>query len=202
MTLVRPTVHLACLVPLAWMIGQVASGNAGANPIEYLTRGIGDWALRLLLITLAVSPAARLLKRPLLLQYRRAIGLYVFFYATCHLTTYLWFDQFFDWGEIARDIVKRPFILAGFVSFLMLVPLAATSNRFSMVRLQHRWRRLHKLIYVLACTSLLHYWWMVRADFSKAEIYLAILVALLGYRLWVYVRGLRRGVVSGAGSGP
>ncbi len=174
------------------MIAQVVDGNAGANPIEYLTRGIGDWALRLLLITLAFSPLARLLKRPALVQYRRAVGLYVFFYALCHLMTYLWFDQFFDWGEIARDVAKRPFILAGFVSFLMLVPLAATSNRFSVVRLQHRWRQLHKLIYVLSCTSLLHYWWMVRADFSKAEIYLTILAVLLGYRLWVYVQGLRR----------
>lgn len=168
------------------MLWQVISGGAGANPIEYLTRGIGDWALRLLLITLSVRPLARLLKQPLLMRHRRAIGLYVFFYALCHLTTYLWFDQFFDWAEIARDIAKRPFILAGFGSFVLLIPLAATSNRFSTIRLKQRWKQLHTLIYVIACTSLLHYTWMVRADFNKAWLYALILALLLGYRLWVY----------------
>ncbi len=191
MTVVRPAVHFACLIPLAWLTWQVASGGGGANPIEYLTRGIGDWALRLLLVTLAVSPLARLLKRPVLLRYRRAIGLYVFFYALCHLTTYLWFDQFFDWGEIVSDIAKRPFILAGFVSFLMLIPLAATSNRFAVARLQHRWNLLHKLVYVIACTALLHYWWLVRADFSKAWFYFSILAVLFGYRLWIYALRVR-----------
>lgn len=170
------------------MISRVATGNAGANPIEYLTRGIGDWALQLLLITLSVRPLSRWLKRPALIRYRRAIGLYVFFYAACHLTTYLWFDQFFDWAEIWRDVVKRPFILAGFVSFLMLIPLAATSNRFATRLLRQRWKQLHRLVYVIACTALLHYWWMVRADFSKAWLYLSILVLLFGWRLWVYAR--------------
>ncbi len=197
MIAVRLAVHLACLVPLAWLVWQVASGGAGANPIEYLTRGIGDWALRLLLITLSVSPLAKLLRRPVLLRYRRAVGLYVFFYALCHLTTYLWFDQFFDWGEIARDIAKRPFILAGFVTFLLLIPLAATSNRYAVVRLQHRWRQLHRLIYILACTALLHYWWLVRADFNKAWLYASILTALLGYRLWNYTKRHRKTPVVG-----
>ena len=174
------------------MIGQIISGGGGANPIEYLTRGLGDWALRLLLITLAVSPLARLLKQPVLLRYRRAIGLYVFFYAFCHLTTYLWFDQFFDWGEIVRDIIKRPFILAGFISFVMLLPLAATSNRFAVARLRQHWKTLHKLIYIISGVALLHYWWMVRADFSKAWLYFWILAALLGFRLWVYALRLRR----------
>ena len=192
MIAVRLFVHLACLTPLVWVIWQVAVGGGGANPIEYLTRGIGDWALRLLLITLAISPAARLLKQPVLLRYRRAVGLYVFFYALCHLTTYLWFDQFFDWEEILRDIAKRPFILAGFATFVMLIPLVATSNRFAVARLQHHWKTLHKLIYILACTALLHYWWLVRADFSKAWLYLLILVALLGYRVGVYALRLRR----------
>ena len=188
----RIAVHLVCLVPFSWMTGQVVSGGGGANPIEYLTRGIGDWALRLLLITLSVSPLARLLKRPALLRYRRAIGLYTFFYALCHLTTYLWFDQFFDWEEIVRDIAKRPFILAGFASFVLLIPLAATSNHFSVLHLQQHWKQLHKLIYLIACSSLLHYWWMVRADFNKAWLYLSILVVLFGYRLWAYAGSLRR----------
>ena len=174
------------------MIAQVVSGGGGANPVEYLTRGIGDWALQLLLITLSVSPLARVLRQPVLLRYRRAIGLHMFFYAFCHLMTYLWFDQFFDWGEIVHDIVERPFILAGFVSFVMLIPLAATSNRFAVARLMEHWKTLHKLIYVIACVALLHYWWMVRADFSKAWLYMLILVALLGYRIAVYALRLRR----------
>ena len=191
-TIIRVAVHLACLVPLTWIAWQVASGGGGANPIEYLTRGIGDWALRLLLITLAVSPLARLLRQPALLRYRRAIGLYVFFYALCHLTSYLWFDQFFDWVEILRDVAKRPFILAGTVSFLLLIPLAATSNRRAVVRLQQNWKRLHQLIYVIACAGLLHYWWMVRADFDKAWLYATILALLFGYRLWAWAQRLRR----------
>ena len=190
MIAIRLTIHFACLIPLAWMVLQVVSDNAGANPIEYLTRGIGDWALRLLLITLSVRPASKLLKQPLLMRYRRAIGLYVFFYAVCHLTTYLWFDQFFDWNEIVKDIIKRPFILAGFITFVLLIPLAATSNRFSISHLKQKWSTLHRLIYVIACTALLHYWWLVRADFNKAWLYLSFLLLLFAYRLWIYI--LRR----------
>ena len=188
MVYIRGAVHLLCLVPLTWLVTQVVLQTAGANPAEYLIRGLGDWALRLLLVTLSVRPLAQLLKWPAIMACRRAIGLYVFFYASCHLTAYLWFDQSFDWGEIAEDIAKRPFILAGVVSFSMLVPLAATSNRLSMRRMGHNWNRLHKLIYVIACVALLHYWWLVRADFSKAWLYLSIVVVLFSYRLWVVWR--------------
>ena len=188
MVYTRGIVHFSCLVPLAWLVGHVVAQKAGANPLEYLVRGLGDWALRLLLITLAVRPLAQLMKWPAIMAYRRAVGLYVFFYACCHLTSYLWFDQEFDWGEIAADVAKRPFILAGFISFLMLVPLVVTSNRVSMSRMGQNWNRLHKLVYVISCTALLHYWWMVRADFSKAWLYLSILIALFSYRLWVVWR--------------
>ncbi len=184
MVYIRGAVHLLCLIPLVWLVSRVVLQAAGANPAEYLIRGLGDWALRLLLVTLAVRPLAQLLKWPAIMAYRRAIGLYVFFYAVNHFTTYLWFDQSFDWGEIVQDIVKRPFILAGVASFLMLVPLAVTSNRFSMMRLGYNWNRLHKLIYVIVCVALLHYWWLVRADFSKAWLYVSIAVVLLSYRLW------------------
>lgn len=184
----RSAVHLLCISPAVWMIARIASGNAGANPVEYLTRGLGDWGLRLLLLTLLVRPLAQMAKWPTIMAYRRAIGLYVFFYACCHLTTYLWLDQSFDWEEIVGDIAKRPFILAGMISFLLLVPLAATSNRFAMLRLGQHWQRLHRLIYVIACVALLHYWWLVRADFSKAWLYLSVLVALFVYRLWAVWR--------------
>lgn len=190
----RVVVHIACLLPLAWLVWTGVYRDLGANPIEYITRFLGDWTLRLLLITLAFTPVAALL-RVRIVRYRRAVGLYCLFYAVCHFITYIWLDQFFDWLSIVEDIAKRPFILAGFTAFVLLIPLAATSNAAAVRWLQHRWNQLHRLVYVIAITGLLHYWWLVRADFLKAWIYLAILAALLGYRLWRYAasRSLSRG---------
>ena len=178
----RVFVHAACLLPLAWLVWTGLYRDLGANPIEYITRFLGDWTLRLLLITLTFTPAARLL-RVRIVRYRRAVGLYCFFYAVCHFVTYIWLDQFFDWPSIVEDIAKRPFILAGFTAFVLLIPLAATSNGAAVRWLQHRWNKLHRLVYVIAIVGLLHYWWLVRADFLKAWIYLVILAILLGYRL-------------------
>ena len=179
----RTFVHAACLTPLAWLVWSGLHDDLGANPIEYITRFSGDWTLRLLLITLTFRPVVHLLRAPRLLRYRRAVGLYVFFYALCHFTTYVWLDQFFDWPSVVEDIAKRPFILAGFTAFVLLIPLAATSNDRAVRWLQHRWNKLHRLVYVIAIVGLLHYWWLVRADFLKAWVYLVILAALLGWRL-------------------
>ena len=185
-------VHIACLIPLSIILWKVLSDNAGANPIEYLTRGGGDWTFRLLLITLTIRPAAQLLKLPALLSYRRAVGLHAFFYASCHLCTYLWLDQFFDWYEIVADIKERPFILAGFSAFVMLVPLAATSTRRAVIWLGNGWKRLHYLVYVAISAGLLHYWWLVRADYEKAWVYLVILIVLFAYRIVQWVRFIVR----------
>ncbi|MGU9977980.1 MAG: sulfite oxidase heme-binding subunit YedZ [Candidatus Oxydemutatoraceae bacterium WSBS_2016_MAG_OTU14] len=181
---IRLIVHSLCLVPMSIIAWLVLNDQAGANPIEFLTRGTGEWTLHLLLITLTVRPLAQILKYPVLLSYRRAIGLHSFFYVTVHLFTYLWLDQFFDWAEIINDIPERPFILAGFSAFVLLVPLAATSTKWAIVALGHRWTILHRLVYVATATGLLHYWWLVRADYARAWIYLVILSLLLTYRLW------------------
>ena len=192
MVIRRCLVHFLCLLPAALLIYTAFTSGLGANPIEYLSRYTGDWTLRMLLITLAFSPAARLLSRPGLLHYRRAVGLYVFFYALLHFFTYIALDQFFDWFSIQEDIVKRPYILVGFTAFLLLWPLAVTSNRRAVAWLQHRWKTLHRLIYLIAVAGLIHYWWLVRADFAKAWIYLLILSLLFAYRIGVYINRQRR----------
>ena len=170
------------------MIYTALTAGLGANPIEYITRYTGDWTLRMLLITLSFSPAAHLLHHPELLAYRRAVGLYVFFYAMLHFSTYVVLDQFFDWLAIEEDLVDRPYILVGFTAFVLLWPLAATSNRRAVRYLQHHWKSLHRLVYVIAIAGLIHYWWLVRADFAKAWLYLIILLLLFGYRIVVYAR--------------
>ncbi len=184
----RLLIHFACLVPLSIILWKVLSDTAGANPIEYLTRKSGDWTLRLLLITLTVRPLAQLLKLPVLLSYRRAVGLQAFFYAVCHFITYLWLDQFFGWYEIVADIKERPFILAGFSAFVLLVPLAATSTRWAVARMGQAWKNLHRLVYAAISAGLLHYWWLVRADYEKAWVYLMILSLLFGYRIVRFLR--------------
>lgn len=188
---VRVAVHLACLVPFAVVAYRVLSGQGGANPIEYALEAAGEWAFRLLLITLAARPAAQLLKRPVVLSYRRMLGLYTFFYAACHMLIYAWLDQFFDWGEILLDIEERPFILLGFSAFVLLIPLAATSFRRAVAALGANWKRLHRAVYVIAILGLIHYWMQVRANFLPATVYLSILVALFGWRIYAAKRASR-----------
>ena len=158
-----------------------------------MTRGLGTWALNFLLITLAVTPLRRLTGGSWLAPLRRMLGLYAFFYALLHLTTYLWLDQFFDWPAILKDIFKRPFITAGMLCFLMLVPLAATSNGAAIRRLGgRRWQALHRSVYVIGIVAVLHYAWMVKLDISKPLLYAGILSVLLGARLWWRLARLRR----------
>lgn len=177
---------LVCPLPLALLAWDATHDLLGANPIEAVTRTLGDWTLNFLLITLTVTPLRRLTGWNWLLRLRRMLGLFTFFYACLHVTSYLWLDQFFDWTEIATDIVKRPFITAGFVAFTLLVPLAATSNNFMVRRLGgRRWQSLHRSVYLIAVLGVLHYAWMVKRDLALPLIYAAILAVLLGVRaLW------------------
>ena len=184
----RIFVHGACLLPFLYLLYAGWNSELGANPIEYITRFTGDWTLRMLLIVLAFRPWVHLTNMRWLLRHRRAVGLYVFFYASCHFTTYIWLDQFFDWQSIVEDILDRPFIFAGFTAFVLLIPLAITSNNWAVRYLQHSWTLLHRLVYVIAATGLVHYWWLIRADYLKAWIYLGILSLLLGYRFARYLR--------------
>jgi sulfoxide reductase heme-binding subunit YedZ len=192
----KTALFILCLLPLAHYAAGLWQDTLGANPIEALTRGLGDWALRLLLITLAVTPLRRLSGWAWLLKLRRMLGLFAFFYASLHLIAYLWLDQFFDWAEIGRDILKRPFITVGMATFLLLAPLAATSTKAMIRRLGgQRWQRLHRLIYPAALLAVLHFTWMVKVDVREPALYGVILAVLLGLRAWWRIDDWRRPLV-------
>jgi methionine sulfoxide reductase heme-binding subunit len=184
--LLKPLVFAAALAPAAWLVVGLVTDRLGANPVEAITHETGTWTLRFLVLTLAVTPVRRLTGWNGLVRYRRMLGLFAFFYATLHALIYAWLDQFFDVAEIARDIVKRPFITAGVVSFVLMVPLAVTSTAGWIRRLGGRqWQRLHRLVYVAAIAGVLHYWWLVRLDTLRPLVYASLVGALLALRVWV-----------------
>ncbi|MDH5179804.1 MAG: sulfoxide reductase heme-binding subunit YedZ [Gammaproteobacteria bacterium] len=182
----KPTVFILCLLPFAWQVWLLLNDSLGANPIEAFTRHSGEWGLRFLLITLAMSPLRRVLQQAWPLRIRRMLGLYAFFYVCVHLLSYIVLDQFFDWREILADIIKRPFITIGMTAFLLLIPLAVTSNRYMMAKLGKNWQRLHRLVYPIAVCGVVHYFWLVKADYYWPTIYAVILVVLLMWRLPVW----------------
>jgi len=183
----KPVVFLACLIPLALLGWKAYSGGLGANPIEVITHATGDWTLRFLLITLAVTPVRKLTGQLWLIRYRRMFGLFAFFYATLHFLTYIWLDKFFDLHEMLHDVAKRRFITVGFTGFVLLIPLAITSTKGWIRRLGgQRWQALHRLIYLSAIAGVIHYWWLVKADIRTPLKYGAILAVLLGYRIAVW----------------
>lgn len=192
--LLRPTLHLLCALPLAWLVYGALANRLGANPAEHLIRSLGEWGLRGLLITLAITPLRQLLGLPLLLSYRRMFGLWAFAYLVLHLSAYAVFDQGLDLTAIAADIVKRPFILVGTLALLLLVPLALTSFKAAMRRLGgRRWQQLHRLVYPAAMLGCLHFWWMRSGKqlFTEPAIYTLLLALLLGWRLWARRQKLR-----------
>ncbi len=180
---IKPSIFIMALLPVFYLVWGVFSGTLGANPIETVIRNLGEWALRFLLITLSISPLRRLTGMAQLLRLRRMLGLYVFFYASLHLSIYLWLEQSFDWWEIWLDIVERPFITIGMLSFILLVPLAVTSTRAAIRKLGKNWLRLHQLVYPIAIFSVLHFWWLVKVDTREPLIYALILTLLLSERL-------------------
>lgn len=179
----RLWVFCVCLLPLARLIFLGTSGGLGANPIEFITRSTGTWTLVGLMVTLSVTPLRRLTGRTDLVRYRRMLGLFAFFYACLHFGTYIWLDQFFDPAAIAKDIVKRPFVTVGFTAFVLLIPLAATSNHAMMRHLGRRWQLLHRLVYLIAALGVVHYLWLVKKDLTSPLIYGAVLALLLLARL-------------------
>ena len=193
----KPLGFLLCLVPLGFLISRGASGALGPNPVEVITHFTGDWTLRLLLVTLAVTPLRRLTGQAWLVRFRRMLGLFAFFYAVLHFTTYLWLDRFFDLGTIAEDVLKRPYITVGFAAFVLMVPLAITSTQDWIRRLGRRWKRLHRAVYAIGVLGVLHYLWLVKADLLEPAIYAIILAVLLGLRVpWAdlaaRIRSVRR----------
>ncbi|TRZ65535.1 MAG: sulfoxide reductase heme-binding subunit YedZ [Rhodocyclaceae bacterium] len=182
----KTALFIACLIPLARLGWGLWYDQLGANPIEFITRSLGTWTLKFLLITLTVSPLRKLTGWHWLLRLRRMLGLFAFFHVVLHLTAYLWLDQFFDWQAILKDILKRPFITIGMSAFVLLVPLAATSNQAMIRRIGgKRWQQLHRSIYVIAIFGVVHYWWLVKKDVTLPALYAVLLVVLLGVRaLW------------------
>ena len=188
---VKFLVFVLCLLPLAWLIWGIVADQLGANPAEALLRATGDWTLRFLCIVLAVTPLRQALKLPALARFRRMLGLYAFFYAMLHLLCYAWFDMGLDWGEIVLDIPKRPFILVGFATWVILLLLTITSPH-RMVRLLggRRWQWLHRLVYLCVPLALLHFFWMRAGKNNFAEVWVyALILGLL--MLWRLVHALR-----------
>jgi len=179
----KALLFLACLIPLGRLIWLAFSDGLGANPIEFITRSTGTWTLVFLLLTLSITPLRRLTGRNALIRYRRMLGLFAFFYACLHFTTYIWLDQFFEWPAIVKDVIKRPFITVGFAAFVLLIPLAATSTQAMQRRLKRRWQQLHRLVYLVAICGVLHYWWLVKKDVTEPAWYALVLTLLLGFRL-------------------
>jgi methionine sulfoxide reductase heme-binding subunit len=188
--LLRPSakvvLFVAAMLPFTWLLYGVVTNNLGANPTEYLTRATGDWTLRFLCLTLAVTPLRSVTSTPQLARFRRMLGLFVYFYAVLHLLCYVWFDMEFNLADILKDIPKRTFILVGFAAFLLLTPMAATSfNRAIKAMGAKRWQALHKAIYLIAGLAILHFFWMRagKNNFTEVLVYAGVVALLLGWRV-------------------
>ena len=181
----KPLIFLLCALPaLGMLAGALGYYSLGANPIETLQDTFGIWGLRLLVLTLAITPLRDWTGQAALIALRRMLGLFAFFYLSLHFLTWLVLDQGLYWDGIVRDIAKRPYITIGFAALLMLVPLAITSTRGMMRRLGRRWQQLHRLIYPIAILGVWHFWWQVKADYREPLTYAALLVLLLGWRIY------------------
>lgn len=195
----KALIWAACLTPLALLISRALTGALGANPIEALTRTLGDWTLRLLLASLAMTPLRLLFGIAWPVALRRLLGLFAFFYACLHFSIWIVLDHFFAWEEMLADVLKRPYITVGVLALTLLTPLAATSTARMVKRLGARsWRRLHRLVYVAGILGVLHYVWLAKVGMNDPYLYVGILALLLGIRLWDRLRRLARERAGGA----
>ena len=181
---VKPLVWVGCLTPLALLVYWFFTGGLGANPIEKITHWTGRAALTILVISLAVTPLRRLTGWNQVIQLRRLIGLFAFFYAVLHFSTYVVLDLFFDFSRVAEDIIKRPYITVGFVALLLLIPLTLTSTKAAIRKLGKRWTMLHRLVYLSAALGVLHFYWKVKADTRLPLVYAGVLALLLLFRVY------------------
>jgi sulfoxide reductase heme-binding subunit YedZ len=185
----KATIFLLSLVPLGYLVWRAFHRGLTANPIEYLTHFTGDWAIRFLLITLAITPLRSLSNRPQFTRFRRMLGLFGFFYAFLHFSIWFAFDKYFSVPEMWSDIFNRPYITAGMFGFAVLIPLAVTSTAGWVRRLGFkRWQQLHRIVYLAPGAGVVHYWWLVKSDLRMPALYLGILAILMGYRLWLWTR--------------
>lgn len=176
-------VHILALIPISLLVYRALHDQLGADPIAAITHQTGDWTLRFLLLSLAMTPLRLVLKKSWPIRFRRMIGLYAFFYACLHFSVYLFLDLGSYWSQIGADIIKRPFITVGFTAWLLLVPLAITSNQWMMRKLKKNWLKLHKLVYVIGILGVVHYYWLVKSDVREPLLYAGILVLLFAIRL-------------------
>jgi sulfoxide reductase heme-binding subunit YedZ len=189
----KALIHALALTPLAilaWQFWDVYSSNSdalGADPVAEIEHRLGLWALRLLMVALAITPLRQLTGKPVLVRFRRLLGLYAFAYACLHFSAYLVLDLRGYWTQIFEDIAKRPYITVGFAAWLLLLPLAITSTQGWIRRLGRNWGRLHKLVYAVGVLAVLHFWWLVKSDIREPALYAAILAALLGWRAWKWL---------------
>jgi sulfoxide reductase heme-binding subunit YedZ len=188
----KPLVFVLCLLPLAHLAWDAVHGTLGTDPVAQLEHRSGDWALRLLLATLAVTPLRRISGWHKAVRFRRMLGLFAFFYVSVHLAIYLAIDLGGFWSQLLGEIVKRPYITVGFAAWLLLIPLALTSTQKMMRRLGRRWQPLHRLAYLIALLGVLHYFWLVKADHREPVLYLAIWIALMLARLPLKIPASRR----------
>jgi methionine sulfoxide reductase heme-binding subunit len=181
---VKIVVWILALLPLARLVWLGFSDGLGANPVEFVERSTGTWTLVILLITLSMTPIRLLTGQVWQVQLRRLLGLFMFFYACLHITTYLWLDYSFMWTDIIKDIIKHPYVIVGFLAFILTIPLAVTSNNAMMRRLKANWKKLHQLVYLIAILGVLHFWWLVKKDVTEPFYYAATLAFLLGVRFY------------------
>ena len=195
--LAKTGAHLAALAPLAvlaWQMWDVAAHGSdalGADPVAAIEHRLGLWAIRFLMLALAITPLRQLTGWNVLVRFRRMLGLYAFAYASLHLSAYLGLDLRGYWTQIFEDIAKRPYITVGFIAWLLLVPLAITSTTGWIKRLGRNWARLHRLVYAVAVLAVLHFWWLVKSDIREPALYAGIAALLLGWRAWRALRGRR-----------
>jgi len=195
----KVVLFLLCLGPLASIIWPFVRGYTIPNPLEFIQHGTGDWTLRFLALTLTITPLRQLLHLPELIRFRRMLGLFAFFYACLHFTTYLLFDKVFDLHEIWKDVYKRPFITVGFLAFTLLVPLAITSTAGWIRRLGgRRWRILHRAIYISAVCGVIHYYWQVKSAVIRPLFYAALVGVLLAWRVGEWLLRRRRAALANA----
>jgi sulfoxide reductase heme-binding subunit YedZ len=193
----KPLVFVACLGPFAWLVFNAFWGDLGVNPIETITNETGIWTLRLLAVTIAITPVRWLTKWNPIVNFRRMIGLFAFFYGTIHFSIYFVLDRSLMLDGLWEDIVKRPYITVGFTAFVLMIPLALTSTKGWIRRLGgRRWNLLHRLVYISAALGVLHYWWKVKLDVTNPMIYAGIVAVLLGWRV---VRAIGKRQTAGAG---
>ena len=185
---IKVAIWLLALIPLARLIWLGFHDDLGANPVEFVERSLGLWALIILLVTLSLTPVRLLTGQLWQIQLRRLLGLFMFFYACLHITTYVWLDFNFIWDEIVKDVAKHPRILVGFAAFVLTIPLAATSNSYMIKRLKTNWKKLHQAVYLIAILAVLHFVLLVKKDLTEPLYYAAVLAFLLGIRLYFKYR--------------